>query len=193
MRQDERQVAPTKAGIRRDHVARYDFVAEQLPNGCRVIDFACGVGYGTRIIADAGNVALGYDIDADAISYARRYYGTDSAIFFQADGNKPAILGEFDAAVCFETIEHIEDPRPLLKALHACAPVLYASVPNENIMPWQISRGVVTAFHFRHYTPSQFEELLNSCGWQVDLWNTQAGAESEVEPGTFGRTIIAFC
>jgi len=193
MKQDERQVAPTLDGIRRDHRARYEFVAKQLPPGCKVIDYASGIGYGSKIMADAGHDVVGYDIDSEAIAYGRENYAHPSVTLWTGNGNCPAILGEFDVAVCFETIEHIKDPRPLLWALHSCAPVLYASVPNENIMPWRISRGVVTAFHFRHYTPSQFEELLNSCGWKVDLWNTQAGTESEVEPGTFGRTIIAVC
>lgn len=191
MEEGERQVAPTLDGIRRDHVARYEFAAKVLPKGCRVVDFACGVGYGTNILAKAGHLARGFDIDEEATAYASEHYGHDRARFGEANGNAPGELGEYDAAVCFETIEHIEDPRPLLKALHTSAPLLIASVPNEAVMPYQIAPGVVTAFHFRHYTKAQFNDLLQSCGWCVTEWHGQEGPESEVRPEINGRTLIA--
>ena len=192
MKIGERQVAPTLDGIRRDHVARYEFAARTIPARSHVVDFACGVGYGTSILGLAGHLATGFDIDEEALAYAREHYTTDGAAqFCHGNGNAPKIPTEFDAAVCFETIEHLEDPRPLLKALRLSAPLLIASVPNEEVMPWSPSPGITTAFHFRHYTKREFAELLRECGWCAVEWLGQAGPESEVEPGVNGRTIIA--
>ena len=198
MKQGERQVAPTLKGIRRDHVARYEFAAKLLAPKSRFIDFACGVGYGANVLAKAGHHVTGIDIDAEALAYARRYYKHKNAVFLRRDGNEPPVLGEAGAAVCFETIEHIEDPRPLLKALHTSAPMLIASVPNEDVMPWRFEaegREFTTAFHYRHYTRRQFSALLHECGWEVNEggWYGQAGPESEVEPDVNGRTLIAVC
>lgn len=194
MKEGERQVSPTIDGIRRDHVARYEFAARTIQAGSKVIDYACGIGYGTRILADAGHTACGYDIDREAIKYAADHYvrgmQTDYRI---GNGNAPGDLGEYDAAISFETIEHIEDPRPLLKALRESAPVLIASVPNEEVMPYEISPGVVTEFHHRHYTKHEFNELLQECGWIVGEWYGQEGPESEVGPNVNGRTLIAVC
>lgn len=195
MRQDERQVAPTLDGIRRDHVARYEWAAKALPAGSRVVDFACGVGYGCRILMDAGHTAFGFDNDEEALSYGRDHY-CDSAgrpELRLANGNTPGELGEFDAAVCFETIEHIEDPVPLLKALRVSAPTLIASVPNEAVVPYRPAEGITTAYHFRHYTKNEFKALLQSCGWCPVEWHGQEGAESDVEPNVNGRTLIAVC
>jgi hypothetical protein len=89
--------------------------------------------------------------------------------------------------VCFETIEHIEDPLSLLLGLHETARVLFASVPNESVFP----HGGRIAFHFRHYTRAQFQALLEEAGYQVVAWYGQAGPESEVEPDIEGRTLIA--
>jgi SAM-dependent methyltransferase len=192
----ERQVAPTVDGIRRDHVARYEWVAKSLPKNpvSHVIDFACGVGYGCKIMADAGHITRGFDRDAEAIAYASEHYDSPLARFAQGDGDAPESLGNYDAAVCFETIEHIEDPRPLLKALHTSAPLLFASVPNEEVMPWRReSDGATTAFHFRHYTKAEFAALLEECGWTAVEWYGQADHESEVEPDVNGRTLIAIC
>ncbi len=190
----ERQVSPNIADIRRDHVARYEWVAKRLEPLSNVVDFACGIGYGCNIIANAGHVAHGYDVDKEAIVYAEKNYSVVPLTgFYVANGNSPGLLGPYNAAVSFETIEHIEDPRPLLKALRESAPILFASVPNEDVMPWQREDGATTAFHFRHYTKHEFAQLLNECGWAVTEWYGQEGPESEVEPNVNGRTLIAVC
>lgn len=191
----ERQVTPNISEIRRDHVARYEWAASILNPGSRVIDFACGIGYGCKILADGGFPAHGFDIDAESIQYANEHYRHKSGMtdFSISNGNAPADLGEYEAAVSFETIEHIEDPRPLLKALRESAPILLASVPNEDVMPWAREDGSTTEFHFRHYTKFEFNELLAECGWKVDAWYGQEGPESEVEPDVSGRTLIAVC
>lgn len=180
----ERQVAPTIEGIRRDHVARYEFAARYLGKQHRtVVDAACGIGYGTNVLAKQGYDVTGIDRDKEAIAYARKHYRHPRAKFARAD------VGRFDfektdAAVCFETIEHIENPAVLLEALDAS--VLLASVPNEDVFPW-----AGHAFHERHYTKTEFEQLLNSTGWHVTEWYGQEGPESEVEKDCNGRTLIA--
>lgn len=192
MQAGERQVAETIDGIRRDHVARYEWVAKQLPAGSWVIDLACGIGYGASILAAAGHIAHGFDIDREAIEYGQKHYEHPRMSLGCADGNNPpATFGEYDAAVSFETIEHLEDPRPLLRALRASAPVLFASVPNEDVMPWRRADGATTAFHYRHYTKAQFKALLEECGWCVTGWHGQEGPYSEVEAHNTGRTLIA--
>jgi len=183
----ERQVAPTLAGIRRDHVARYEWAALKLKQPGKVIDVACGVGYGTFVLASCGYWVRGLDLDREALEYARKHYAHHRAEYRQFNAAKPVKLDTADAAVCFETIEHLEDPRPLLKALRQAAPVLLASVPNELVFP---HRGRVK-FHHRHYTPGQFEALLRECGWAVTSWWGQEGPESEVEADRMGRTLIA--
>lgn len=191
----ERQVAPRLEDIRRDHVARYEFASKVLPNGSKIIDFGCGIGYGSRLLADAGNNVKGYDIDGETLQYARRHYGRNDATeetapeFAYADAGTPPDFGIADAAVCFEVIEHVEDPRTLLKALHLSAKTLIASVPNEEVFP----HGGSVKFHYRHYTRRQFADLLHECGWCVTEWHGQAGPESDVTPGAHGRTLIAVC
>jgi len=93
------------------------------------------------------------------------------------------------AAVCFETLEHLPDPAPLLRRLATVAPILLASVPNEDVFPF----GTGVLHHHRHYTRNQFAELLLNNGWTPTEWWGQAGPESEVEPGGEGRTLIAVC
>jgi SAM-dependent methyltransferase len=193
MKFGERQVAETLEGIRRDHTARYEWAARILPAGSQVVDFACGIGYGSHILAEAGHQVRGFDRDDAALVYAYKHWAHRGATFHRADGDAPPALGDLDAAVCFETIEHLKDPRPLLNAMRQSAPMLLASVPNEDVMPWSPAPGITTEFHFRHYTRRQFQVLLAECGWRVVTWYGQAGPESEVEPDMNGRTLIAVC
>lgn len=190
MKEGERQVSPTLDGIRRDHVARYEWAAKHAKGG--VIDFACGIGYGSNILAQAGHDVIGYDIDREALDYAEKHYAHERTNFRQANGNSPPILPDAEVAISFETIEHIEDPRPLLKALR-CAPKLIASVPNESVIPWMREDGCTTAFHFRHYTKLEFADLLAECGWKPVSWYGQLDDQSEVEQNVQGRTLIAMC
>ena len=53
MHDGERQVAPSLDGIRKDHVERYKLAAE-IFGGLSVMDVGCGVGYGAKVLADAG-------------------------------------------------------------------------------------------------------------------------------------------
>ncbi len=189
MHDGERQVAPTVSGIRRDHVARYEFAARTLKPGSSVIDFACGVGYGAKILADAGHTVHAFDVSDEALVYAREHYAHPLITYCKGDGYHPGELGQFDAAVCFETIEHLKDPSVLLRALRAAAPVLLCSVPNEAEFP----HGGRVKHHYRHYTKAQLQDLLASAGYNVHSWCGQAGPESEVALGAQGRTLIALC
>ena len=188
----ERQTESKIEDIRRDHVARYEFVNSQIDKASKVIDAACGVGYGSNVMAKGGHTVTGIDISPNAIEYARKNWKHPRATFAIGDLSEPKGLKKADIAVAFECIEHIKDPRPMLKALRKSASVLFASVPNEAVLPWRIG-NTITAHHFRHYTKHQFKSMLNECGWAVSEWYGQAGPESEVEPNINGRTLIAKC
>ena len=186
---DERQTKTKLKDIRRDHVARYEFVNQQLNGFESIVDACCGVGYGSNIMAKVGHRVQGIDISEPAIKFARKHWSHPRATFVKADLSQPGPIKDADIAVAFECVEHIADPAPLLKALKKSAGVLFVSVPNQDNYPWHHS----IAFHHRHYTKGQFNALLNSCGWQVAEWFGQEGSESEVEIDVSGRTLVAKC
>lgn len=188
-------MAPDLSGIRRDHKARYEWVARNLPRGSRVFDLACGVGYGAYILGQAGHRVLAVDNDHEAIAYALEHYSHKKVRYLVRDAttfrplrdattSRP-LVDAFDAVTCFETIEHIEDPRPMLRMFAKRAATLFASVPNEEKFPFKNY-----TFHHRHYTRAEFEQLLVECGWEVTEWWGQEGPESEVRRRINGRTAI---
>ena len=183
----ERQVAPTVDGIRKDHLARYEWALRVLKPESRVLDVACGVGYGAYLMAQAGHTVLGLDRDPEAIAYAREHYAHPNACYRCGDASWAGGYEDdsFDAVTSFETLEHLEDPAALLRTLHRLAPVVLASVPNEKYLPYTGQK-----FHRRHYMRHQFETLLRNAGFSVVGMFGQVDTESEV--GTLpGRTIVA--
>src|SRR4051812_33068874 len=95
------------------HIERYQFARKHLVPGS-LLDMACGVGYGTAILAE-GNAsisrAVGVDISEAAVDYGRQYYQDDNITFQCADALKYSPGETYNNIVSHETVEHVEDPR----------------------------------------------------------------------------------
>ena len=94
-----------------EHVSRYIF-ARAYARDRFVVDVACGTGYGSAILAEAGATLVhGYDVDPASIEFASREWAGPGVSFAVADA---CLLPEgdatVDAVVTFETIEHLPDP-----------------------------------------------------------------------------------
>jgi 2-polyprenyl-3-methyl-5-hydroxy-6-metoxy-1,4-benzoquinol methylase len=99
-----------------EHEQRYQFFAGRY-TGMDVLDAACGIGYGSAIIASAGAKSVtGIDVAPEAISYAQKHYARSNVGFIQTSAEKLRELDKtFDLVVSFETIEHLKDPAAFLR------------------------------------------------------------------------------
>jgi SAM-dependent methyltransferase len=140
------------------HLHRYEFAA-QLVGGRRVLDLCCGSGYGSRILAGAAGSVHGVDVAADAIATAVAQEGGgggDGLTFECADAlGYLRTLGtdDFDAVICFEGLEHVDDPEALVTELLRLAEsgtALIMSIPN--------SRGFEERNEF-HRTDYGYEDM----------------------------------
>lgn len=184
----ECQFGNTLDEIRDDHVGRYEWAAERVRGS--VLDIACGCGYGSHILAEAGYRVSGVDNRPEAIGYADAHWRHPRAMFFEFN----ALIwagGPYDWIVCFETLEHLEQDELFLTRMRAKSSNLLISVPNENVIPKTPGRF---RYHHRHYTPGEFKAILTATGWEVEgLWHQPTHVSREPQPGTDGRTIIAQC
>lgn len=184
----ERQVADTLDGIRADHRARYEWAASRL-TGRKVVDAACGVGYGSKILAHAKCHVRAFDRSIEALEFARANFNHDDSIEYgEGELEHVQFPKGYDAVVCFEALEHTDKPDRALQNFRGMASWLYVSVPNEAVLPY---RG--EEHHFRHYSAGQLETLLNRNGWEVREWWGQEGIESPVVERVNGRTLVAVC
>ena len=142
------------------------------PPPCRVIDVGCGLGsYGRTLLTD-GYAWLGAEVDAaDCAELAR--LGLPHR---HVDGRTlPFADASFDAAVCLEVLEHLDDPAAVLREIHRVAPrKLLVSVPNCELLgylwdhlatPWHM----LEADHKNFYTRHSLGALLGQCYSQVEL------------------------
>jgi SAM-dependent methyltransferase len=141
--------------VHAQHLARYRFAA-QFAKGRRVLDAACGEGYGTAMLAAAGaSAAAGIDIDRATVDHAREKYGLE---FERADiGELPFEDGSFGLVVSFETLEHVPDAARAIaefRRVLADDGVLIASTPNST------QYLVDNEFHEREFTEAELRALL---------------------------------
>jgi len=92
------------------HLQRYHWAAEFIA-GKRVLDVACGTGYGTALLAKAGAAQVdGFDCSAEAVDFAKSTWALPNATFAVATTDRlPVPDASYDVYVSFETIEHVED------------------------------------------------------------------------------------
>lgn len=92
----------------RRHVARYEFAARHIPAGARVLDCACGSGYGTELLARLvpDSYVLGVDRSYDAIGYAQLHHWSDRTYYLLGSVEKQRHVG-LGALVTLETLEHL--------------------------------------------------------------------------------------
>jgi len=101
-----------------EHMQRYAFAARFCPSG-HGLDFGCGIGYGTEILARSGALSVtGVDIDAAVIARARKREHPGNASFHTSLQEAGALRPEgFDFIVMFEVIEHLREPQAVLAEL----------------------------------------------------------------------------
>ena len=142
------------------------------PPPCRVLDVGCGLGsYGRSLLTD-GYAWLGAEVDAaDCAELARL-----SLPHRHVDGRSlPFADASFDAALCLEVLEHLDNPAAVLREIHRVAPrKLLVSVPNCELLgylwdhlatPWHM----LEADHKNFYTRHSLGALLGQCYSQVEL------------------------
>jgi SAM-dependent methyltransferase len=152
--------------IEAEHFARYSWAAQFAP-GRRVLDAACGMAYGTAILAAAGAVqVIGVDLDPAVIAKAEAG-APPGASFRVGDLRKlPFEDGEFDLVVCFEAIEHVAEPELALDEMSRVlgeGGVLVVSTPNRDVY------APGNPFHLRELTPNELEDELQARFRSVSL------------------------
>ena len=156
----------TPVSVVEHHVDRYAF-AQPLALGARILDVACGVGYGTDMLKRSGaKLAVGVDICREAVMFAHLTYGSAGTLFVIGDAVElPFSDGAFDLTVSFETIEHVPIPADFLSEVYRTLSrygTLIISTPNRRVWsPGSVGRMRPTnPFHVHEFEQLEFHALL---------------------------------
>ncbi len=144
------------------HIERYEFAARKAHGARSILDMACGVGYGSRLLKDLvpDATVTGVDCSASAIDYANARYAGEGLNFVLADA-MTFEAATFDIVTSLETIEHLPDPQTFIGRIAAKllrpGGLFVGSVPVTPSMD-------ANPHHLQDFTARSFRDLLKAHG-----------------------------
>lgn len=158
----ERFTPEIKGAIWYEHWHRYCAVVPAA-RGKRVLDAACGEGYGSWLLAAAAAEVTGVDLDAAAIGHALiRYAGRPNLRYMQGSCTAlPLADASVNLIISFETIEHLDGQEAMLaefRRVLASDGALVVSSPNKAI--YSQETGYANEFHVRELSREELAAML---------------------------------
>ena len=155
----------------RRHLAVYEWIAGRAAGG-RVLDMACGEGYGSAVLAHAAARVVGVDGNPEAHEHARLKYTRPGLSVEWGAVETYGEPGSFDVVVFLQTIEHVTDPAAVLRhfrSLLAPGGVAYISTPNVLTLAPPRAAKSDNPWHLREYRAEEFTMLCESVFGQVQM------------------------
>jgi SAM-dependent methyltransferase len=146
----------------RRHLVVYEWIAARV-GGLRVIDMACGEGYGSNVLATSAASVVGVDANLEAYEHARLRYRRANLRYERnliETFSAPA-----DAVVFLQTIEHLQDPGAALehfRGLVGAGGAVYLSTPNVLTLAPKGAPRSDNPWHVHEYRAHEFERLCRA-------------------------------
>lgn len=145
-----------------EHIARYSFAAAKISGG-RILDVACGTGYGLPLFEAVSEMVVGVELDWNAALQARSAINGGRSRIFLADGCRlPFADASFDFVTSFETLEHLNQRVQFLSELRrVLSPqgLCILSTPNAKYtLP--VNGKPRNPFHVYEYPPEELRDEL---------------------------------
>lgn len=158
----ERFVPGIEGEIWIEHWHRYHFVLPWVA-GLRILDVACGEGYGSALLSRRARSVAGVDLSQTAIDHAKTAYGGQANLSFHAASctQLPFAQASFDCVVSFETVEHIHEQADFLAEIRRVLTpdgVLIMSSPNK--AEYTDKRQFDNTYHVNELYRDEFRALV---------------------------------
>lgn len=153
------------------HLVVYEWIAARVSR-LRVIDMACGEGYGSGVLARSAASVVGVDANPEAYEHARLRYPRENLRFDRGLVETYGERGAFDAVVLLQTIEHLLDPAAALdhfRWLLAPGGTAYISTPNVLTLAPDGAERSDNPWHLREYRHEEFGALCGSVFDSVEM------------------------
>ncbi len=156
----------------RRHQAVYEWIAQRVA-GARVIDMACGEGYGAATLALSAAEVVGVDANPEAYEHARLRYLEPNLSFERALVERYGQPGAYDAVSFLQTIEHVANPEDVLRhfrGLLAPGGAVYVSTPNLLTIAPRGANKSDNPWHVKEYLAHEFRAVCESVFDSVELY-----------------------
>lgn len=159
----ERFLPSVGGDIALEHFHRYA-LARLLARNKRVLDIACGEGYGANMLAEVAASVIGVDIDSATVASAAATYQKSNLHFNQGSCTSLDLPdSSVDLVVSFETLEHHSEHDAMLTELHrVLAPdgILVISTPDRRY--YSDDLNYTNPFHVRELYSEEFFQLMRA-------------------------------
>ncbi len=144
-----------------EHWHRYAW-ASTLLAGQRVLDAACGEGYGSHLLSSHAAHVIGVDLSPEAITHAQARYASQSLEFHQGDVTRLDLADDsVDVVVSFETLEHLEAQDQMLTEFRrVLRPEGCLLISSPDRKTYSDETGYRNPYHVKELYRDQFEALL---------------------------------
>lgn len=153
----------------RRHLVVYEWIAAQV-RGRRVVDMACGEGYGSNVLAGTASSVVGVDANPEAHEHARLRYLRPNLRF---ERDLVETFGEpCDAVVFLQTIEHVQDAGAILehfKSMLEPGGIAFVSTPNLLTLAPPGAEKSDNPWHVHEYRAAEFAELCRAHFSRVEM------------------------
>ena len=154
----------------RRHLAVYEQIAARV-HGMRVLDMACGEGYGSNVLARTATSVVGVEANPEAYEHARLRYRRSNLRF--ARGLVETFSERADVVVFLQTIEHLKDPAAVLEHFRLLVGergTVFVSTPNVLTLAPKGGSRSDNPWHVHEYRAQEFETLCRTNFATVEMF-----------------------
>jgi SAM-dependent methyltransferase len=170
-------------------------MVEMVGTDKRVVDFGCWTGFVARELKRRGCYVTGIEVDPRAAEVARSVCDRVIEADLDTIDLRESLEGEkYDVGLFGDVVEHLKDPARLLRQMREMLSpggYIVVSVPNiahagVRLMLLQgrfkyEDTGILDDTHLKYYTRQSIGDLLEACGYIVDVMNWTENRVSEEE------------
>ncbi len=146
----------------RRHLVVYEWIRARV-GGMKVVDMACGEGYGSAVLARTAREVVGVDANPEAHEHAKLRYG-GPGLRFERDLVE-TWAEPCDAVVFLQTIEHVANPDEVLehfKSLVGPDGLVVLSTPNLLTLAPEGAEKSENPWHLKEYREEEFRALCEA-------------------------------
>lgn len=159
---------------------KYAEVVARLEPKCSVLDVGCHTGYLVEALLDRGFEARGIDGDSEAVAVATRAGLPVRCVDLNGPELQTADLGNYDAILLLDILEHLHDPAALLASLQGhLNPNGKLLITGPNVAYWSVRKelllgrwnytdgGILDRTHVWFFTARTWRSLVESAGYRI--------------------------
>lgn len=150
-----------------------EFLEMSVRPGARVLDVGCADGKWSQFARNCGGQVIGIDLSKSQIEEAQKIHKGISFLCISVEDFVRTLKSPFDVIIFSHVLEHLDDPRKLLRELRHFSKTLVIDVPDVKSNVLNLPRMLLQlnyftdADHVREYSLETLTKLLLESGFSV--------------------------